>query len=164
MGRKVTDFGIRRVDNKTRMSLVGMDGGYACTWAPTRASVPVRPCVCPRVLVPVRMRLKNDNRTTTKTSPIRIYVPFSELNKFDSKKLSQGLVSVVHGLKILVYINIVDKHRFNLCLIGLICPKRTWMSLFPEDMSESGFGALAHHVVADKADPCGAALHRGQRR
>ena len=46
MGGKVTDFKVRRVDNKTRMSLVGMDGGYARVRASIPACVPVRPCTC----------------------------------------------------------------------------------------------------------------------
>ena len=46
MGGKVTDFKVRRVDNKTRMSLVGMDGGYARVRASIPACVPVHPCTC----------------------------------------------------------------------------------------------------------------------
>ena len=157
MGGKVTDFKVRRVNNKTRMSLVGMDGGYARVRASIRPCVPMCPCTCAPVSVPTCVRPYNDNGIINNISPLRIYVPKTELNKFDAKKSRFGSCSVVHVLEIVVHVDVADKDLLDL-LHTLLSTRLARVSLPPEDMPVRGLGALVHQVVADKADISGAAL------
>ena len=157
MGLKVTDFGIRRVNNKTRMSLVGMDGDYARVRASIPVCVPMSPCTCAPLYVPTCVRHYNDNRTINNISPLRIYVPKTELNKFDAKKSRFEPCSVVHVLEIVVHVDVADKDLLDL-LHTLLPTRLARVSLPPEDMPVRGLGALVHQVVADKADISGTAL------
>ena len=157
MGGKVTDFKVRRVNNKTRMSLVGMDGDYARVRASIPVCVPMSPCTCAPLYVPTCVRHYNDNRTINNISPLRIYVPKTELNKFDAKKSRFEPCSVVHVLEIVVHVDVADKDLLDL-LHTLLPTRLARVSLPPEDMPVRGLGALVHQVVADKADISGTAL------
>ena len=157
MGGKVTDFKVRRVNNKTRMSLVGMDGDYARVRASIPVCVPMSPCTCALLYVPTCVRHYNDNRTINNISPLRIYVPKTELNKFDAKKSRFEPCSVVHVLEIVVHVDVADKDLLDL-LHTLLPTRLARVSLPPEDMPVRGLGALVHQVVADKADISGTAL------
>ena len=107
MGGKVTDFKVRRVNNKTRMSLVGMDGGYARVRASIPACVPMPQCTCAPVSVPTCVRHYNDNRTINNISPLRIYVAKTEFGVEDEEILSAIYFHTVGKLNMTTFEKII---------------------------------------------------------
>ena len=153
MGLKVTDFGIRRVDNKTRMSLVGMDGGYACVWASIRPCMPMSPCTCAPVSVPMCVCPYNDNGTINNNFSSKNIVPISELKYLTRKNCLFSEESVVLCRKVQLNINITHKYPVLFVFDKVLCPAWSAVPPAPKNVSERKFGTLIHKIRTSKTHP-----------
>ena len=153
MGRKVTDFGIRRVDNKTRMSLVGMDGGYARVRASIRPYVPMSPCTCAPLYVPTCVRPYNDNRTINNNFSSKNIVPIIELKYLTRKNCLFSEESVVLCRKVQLNINVTHKNLVLFVFDKVLCIAWSAVPPAPKNVSERKFSALIHKISTSKAYP-----------